>query len=224
MNLLLRLLFSAFLTWLLTLWWTFASYQATSQDEDLVNFINTKIDTLSSDDMKLVCTIIDSAKNKFEVWTRKRWFADELMSHIDWYFLHTFSDDEESICSYHLYDLYEEENSNTSTAENIPEVLNWNTIWVHYIWTLEDGSVFDTSRSDIATEAGLYDARRAYTPLEFTVGAKQMISGFDSGVVGMKLWERKTLTILPEDAYGKTWSHFLAGKTLLFDVEIMEIK
>ncbi len=64
------------------------------------------------------------------------------------------------------------------------------TISVHYIGTLEDGSLFDSSR-----DRG--------EPLSFTVGAGQMISGFDAGVVGMKLGETKTLTLAPADAYGE---------------------
>lgn len=63
-------------------------------------------------------------------------------------------------------------------------------IEVHYNGTLEDGEKFDSS----------YD--RGQT-LPFTVGAGQMIPGFDAGVVGMKLEEKKTLTLEPKDAYGE---------------------
>ncbi|MEA2003583.1 MAG: FKBP-type peptidyl-prolyl cis-trans isomerase, partial [archaeon] len=41
-------------------------------------------------------------------------------------------------------------------------------------------------------------------PLTFTVGAGQMIPGFDSAVADMKLGETKTVTISPEDAYGES--------------------
>ena len=44
---------------------------------------------------------------------------------------------------------------------------------------------------------------RDYKPLTFTVGAGQMIKGFDEGVVGMKVGEEKTLEIPPEEAYGE---------------------
>jgi cyclophilin family peptidyl-prolyl cis-trans isomerase/FKBP-type peptidyl-prolyl cis-trans isomerase 2 len=63
-------------------------------------------------------------------------------------------------------------------------------IAVHYTGTLEDGSKFDAS----------YD--RGQT-LDFTVGAGQMIAGFDAGVVGMKISEKKTLVLDPKDAYGE---------------------
>ena len=59
---------------------------------------------------------------------------------------------------------------------------------VHYTGKLLDGSVFDSSEGR--------------DPLEFTVGAGQMIAGFDKGVVGMTLDEQKEITIPPEEAYG----------------------
>lgn len=74
---------------------------------------------------------------------------------------------------------------------------------VHYVGRLEDGTVFDTSEKEAAMEAGIYNEMRDYTPLKFTVGAGQMIKGFDEGVVGMKVGEEKTLKIPPEDAYGE---------------------
>ena len=60
---------------------------------------------------------------------------------------------------------------------------------VHYIGTLTDGTEFDASRPRGST-------------LDFTVGAGQMIAGFDAGVVGMAVGDIKTVTIPPEQAYG----------------------
>ena len=62
------------------------------------------------------------------------------------------------------------------------------TVKVHYTGKLLDGSVFDSSEGR--------------DPLEFTVGAGQMIAGLDKGVVGMALDEQKEITIPPEEAYG----------------------
>ncbi|MFH1985373.1 MAG: peptidylprolyl isomerase [Pseudomonadota bacterium] len=59
---------------------------------------------------------------------------------------------------------------------------------VDYTGTLQNGEVFDSSRG-----------RR---PLEFKVGAGQMIPGFDAAVAGMSLNEKKTITLAPEEAYG----------------------
>ncbi len=60
---------------------------------------------------------------------------------------------------------------------------------VHYTGRLTDGTQFDSS---VGRE-----------PLEFTVGAGQMIKGFDSGVRGMAVGEKKTIEIAPQDAYGE---------------------
>ncbi len=64
------------------------------------------------------------------------------------------------------------------------------TIEVHYVGTLENGEQFDSSRE-------------RNKPLPFTVGAGQMIPGFDAGVVGMKLGESKKMTLAPAEAYGE---------------------
>lgn len=69
-------------------------------------------------------------------------------------------------------------------------VENGDAIEVHYTGTLENGEKFDSSRDRGET-------------LPFTVGAGQMIPGFDKGVVGMQEWEAKVLTLEPKDAYGE---------------------
>ncbi|MBD0401843.1 MULTISPECIES: peptidylprolyl isomerase [unclassified Flammeovirga] len=60
---------------------------------------------------------------------------------------------------------------------------------VHYVGTLNDGSQFDSS-----VERG--------EPIEFTLGAGQMIPGFDAAVDGMKVGEKKTVNIPSDQAYG----------------------
>lgn len=60
---------------------------------------------------------------------------------------------------------------------------------VHYKGKLNSGEQFDSSEG------------RA--PLEFTVGAGQMIAGFDQAIPGMVVGEKKTITIAPEHAYGE---------------------
>ena len=59
---------------------------------------------------------------------------------------------------------------------------------VHYTGKLVNGEQFDSS---VGRE-----------PLEFTVGAGQMISGFDAAMPGMNPGEKKTINIAPEDGYG----------------------
>ena len=69
------------------------------------------------------------------------------------------------------------------------KVLSGRTVDVHYVGTLDDGTQFDSSR----------ERNEAIT---FEVGSGQMISGFDSAVVGMKLGEVKNIKLSPEQAYG----------------------
>ncbi|MEA1966355.1 MAG: peptidylprolyl isomerase [Euryarchaeota archaeon] len=85
---------------------------------------------------------------------------------------------------------------------NAAVVKEGDQVLVDYTGRLDDGTVFDTSVRDVAIETGVYDPNRDYQPIGFTVGAGQMIKGFDSGVIGMAVGEEKTLTLPPEDAYG----------------------
>ncbi len=64
------------------------------------------------------------------------------------------------------------------------------SVAVHYVGTLDDGTEFDASRPRGAT-------------LDFTIGSSQMISGFDQGVRGMAAGETKTIRIEAADAYGE---------------------
>jgi len=130
---------------------------------------------------------------------------------------------------------------------------------VHYTGKLEDGTVFDTSENR--------------PPLEFEIGKGNVIPGFEQGVVGMVLNDKKTVTIPADEAYGQRRdelsvevsksdfppdiepnigqqlqikrpddnvidvtitnvegdkvtidaNHPLAGKTLVFDIELVEI-
>ena len=68
-------------------------------------------------------------------------------------------------------------------------VKNGDNVEVFYTGTLDDGSVFD---SNFGGE-----------PLKFKVGSGEMISGFDKGVVGMKLGEEKSVHIPASEAYGE---------------------
>ena len=92
---------------------------------------------------------------------------------------------------------------NNNGVDNTMTVENKNTIKVDYVGTLEDGTVFDTSIESVAKESDSYQEGRPYQPLEFKVGAGQMIAGFDAAVVGMKVDEEKTVTLPPAQAYGE---------------------
>lgn len=80
-------------------------------------------------------------------------------------------------------------------------------IQADYVGRLEDGSIFDTSIQGVAEKAGIYNPRKAYQPLNFTVGGEgglpEVLEGFDSGVIGMKIGGTKTIVIPPEKGYGQ---------------------
>lgn len=68
------------------------------------------------------------------------------------------------------------------------EVKNGDKVQVHYHGRLKDGTTFDSSSGR--------------DPLEFEVGTGMVIRGFDAGVMGMKVGDKKTIEIPVEDAYG----------------------
>lgn len=78
------------------------------------------------------------------------------------------------------------------------------SVSLNYVGKFEDGTVFDTSIASVAKEAGKFNEGRTYEPLTFV--AKEgggVITGMWKGVIGMKVGEKKTLTIAPKDAYGE---------------------
>jgi len=145
-------------------------------------------------------------------------------------------------------------------AKKTKAVENGDTVSVNYTWTFENWEKFDSS----------YDRGE---PISFKVWAGQMIKGFDAAVVWMKIGDKKSITLTPDQAYWEydennkqvvpksqlksfedagiklevwavlptqVWSfkviavdddnvtidtnHPMAGKTLKFDVELMDIK
>jgi FKBP-type peptidyl-prolyl cis-trans isomerase FkpA len=85
-------------------------------------------------------------------------------------------------------------------------------IIVHYVGWLADGKQFDSSR-----------ARR--DPLDFALGAGDVIKGWDQGIEGMKVGGKRRLTIPPELAYGEQGCGGVIppGAMLVFEVELLEI-
>ncbi len=69
------------------------------------------------------------------------------------------------------------------------QVKTGDTVSIHYTGTLEDGTVFDSSRER--------------DPLQFEVGSGQIIPGLDSALPGMSEGETKSVTVPPEEAYGE---------------------
>lgn len=93
-----------------------------------------------------------------------------------------------------------------------PTVENGDTVAVHYSGTLQDGTEFDSS------------IKRG-TPFEFTVGAGQVIAGWEEGLVGMQVGGERVLVIPPEKAYGEQGiGPIPPNATLVFTIKLLEIK
>jgi FKBP-type peptidyl-prolyl cis-trans isomerase 2 len=65
------------------------------------------------------------------------------------------------------------------------------------------GDIINVSYTGSFTNGTVFNSNVGGTPLQFTVGAGQLIEGFDQGVVGMHLNEQKTITIPVNEAYGE---------------------
>lgn len=139
---------------------------------------------------------------------------------------------------------------------------------------IEHGAEIDVFYTGRYLEGEIFDQSTPESPLTFTVGQGEVIAGFDSAVLGLKVGEKTTVTIEPIDAYGEyeddlvilmskdqfpenakiesgmqfmlqspegmaqmatvisveendvtlDLNHVMAGKTLVFDIEVAAIK
>jgi FKBP-type peptidyl-prolyl cis-trans isomerase len=86
------------------------------------------------------------------------------------------------------------------------------TVRIHYVGMLANGTSFDSSRNR--------------EPLKATLGRSMLIPGFDRGVQGMRVGGRRRITVPPELGYGKEGQppRIPGSSTLVFEVELMEIQ
>jgi len=100
------------------------------------------------------------------------------------------------------------------------EAVAGKTVSVHYTGWLYDASAPDHKgkKFDSSRDRG--------QPLNFSLGAGQVIKGWDQGVAGMKVGGKRTLIIPPDMAYGARGAGGVIppNATLLFDVELMDVK
>ena len=92
-----------------------------------------------------------------------------------------------------------------------------NKVSVHYTgWLANNGA--KGKKFDSSVDRG--------QPFQFTLGAKQVIAGWDEGVAGMKVGGRRKLVIPPDLAYGTAGAppDIPPGATLVFDVELLDVR
>ena len=93
------------------------------------------------------------------------------------------------------------------------EATKGTTVSVHYVGVNTDGSEFDAS----------WDRGQ---PLDFRIGAGQVIAGWDQGVAGMKIGGRRQLVIPPDLAYGSRGAPpvIKPNATLVFVVDLLAVR
>ena len=93
------------------------------------------------------------------------------------------------------------------------EIILHSKILVHYTGKLEDGTVFDSS----------YDRGQ---PFSFQIGLRQVIEGWEQGLLGMKVGGKRTIFIPSELGYGDRGAGDLIppNANLIFDVEIVDVQ
>ena len=102
--------------------------------------------------------------------------------------------------------------------------------------TKETDEVFDTTYDEIALEADIFDENKTYKPIPIVVGGNHLLPAIEEEIVGLEAGDRKTVEVASDDAFGPRdpkaiqlipvkvdFNHPLAGKDLVYDIEVTEI-
>jgi FKBP-type peptidyl-prolyl cis-trans isomerase FkpA len=121
------------------------------------------------------------------------------------------------------------EDSPTAPALNVPfsstdivvgtgtEAATGKTVRVYYT-----GWIYSTTATD--NKGSQFDASLSGLGFSFTVGAGQVIRGWDQGLPGMKVGGKRRLVIPPDLGYGSTANGPIpANSTLLFEIELLSV-
>jgi len=92
------------------------------------------------------------------------------------------------------------------------EIINHTKVKIHYIGKLTDGKEFDNSY-------------KRGEPIEFQIGTRQVIKGWEIGLLGMKIGGKRTILVPPDMAYGNNGVKDLIppNSSLIFDIEIVDV-
>ncbi len=121
------------------------------------------------------------------------------------------------VSGYNTTDNKTASDSSTLVKEDIvvgtgTEAVSGKAVSVHYTGTLTNGTKFDSSKD-------------RNEPFNFTLGAGQVIQGWDEGVVGMKVGGTRKLTIPAAMGYGsRDMGVIPPNSTLVFEVELLDVK
>jgi FKBP-type peptidyl-prolyl cis-trans isomerase FkpA len=92
------------------------------------------------------------------------------------------------------------------------EAVNGSTVSVHYTGTFANGQKFDSSR-----DRG--------EPIQFKLGAGNVIQGWEQGLLGMKVGGKRKLVIPPNLGYGPNdYGPIPGNSTLFFEVELVNVQ
>jgi FKBP-type peptidyl-prolyl cis-trans isomerase len=97
------------------------------------------------------------------------------------------------------------------------DAVNGRSLTVHYTLWSYDPAGAEQKGQRLETSVG-------GSPFTFVLGANQVIRGWDTGLIGMKVGGQRRLIIPPSLGYGSNPQHALRNTTLVFDIELLNVQ